>query len=470
MIEIDTHTDIPRSTQDCFAYLADFSTCEQWDPAVCRARKLTAGAPRVGSEFRVVVGLLGRRKTLRYTITEFAPGERIALRGRGAGIATVETLSFEDRSGQCRLRYQAVFSLRGPTARAGRLARSLIKRMMGKAIAGLKTALTVDDTPPRQGWLSYAADRSIVAGEVLFTDRGYFAMRDRSHAEFMRDRVVAVTGATSGIGQAIASEYARLGAQTILIGRDRQRLADAAQRVRDFAGCEATAVETIEADLLDIGETQRAGQTLLAQHPTLDVLVNNAGAMFQDYGQSADGIERTVAVNLVASFVLTETLLPGLLAARGRVVNMASGGMYAARLNIDTLSGPAEEYGRLSAYARAKRALVALNFHWARRYGDGGVRFNAMHPGWVATPGVADALPRFNAVLRPVLRDARMGADTAVWLGASAAAGHANGQFFLDRTPRPTAVVPGTGFKPSDAQSLYGWLRNISGIDIHGLR
>ncbi|MDA3920829.1 MAG: SDR family NAD(P)-dependent oxidoreductase [Salinisphaera sp.] len=470
MIQINTHTDIPRSARDCFAYLSDFSTCEQWDPAVYRARKLTPGKPRIGTEFRVIVSLLGRRKTLRYRITELMADERITLRGRGAGIATTETITFDGDDGQCRVAYRGEFSLRGPTARAGRLAHPFIHRMISQAIKGLKAALTVDDKPRRQGWLSYAADRSVLVGEALFTDRGYFAMSNRSHAEFMSDRVVAVTGATGGIGQAIASEYARLGARVVLIGRDSQRLADAAQRVRDVAGSDPTAVETIEADLLNIGQVQRAGQQLLARHPRLDVLINNAGAMFHDYATSADGIERTVAVNLVAPFVLTETVMPGLLAAGGRVVNMASGGMYAARLNIDALSGPAEAHGGLSAYARAKRALVALNFHWSRRYGDAGIIFNAMHPGWVATPGVAKALPRFNALLRPVLRDARMGADTAVWLGASAAARHANGQFFLDRTPRPTAVIPGTRFKPSEAQSLYGWLRQTSGIDVHGLR
>lgn len=469
MIQVDRHTTVARSAADCYRYLADFSTCEQWDPAVHRATKRTAGAPRVGSEFRVVIVVAGRRRALRYRVEALEPERRIVLRGRAAGLATEETLTLSpDSDTACRIAYHGEFSLRGPLARMRRLVAPLIRRMVSRAMTGLAEALSHPADAPRQGWLSYAADRSLVAGGALFTDRGYFAMRRRSHAEFMDGRVVAVTGATGGIGRAIAAEYARLGAQLVLIGRDHQRLADAAQFVRDFAGADASAVETIEADLLDIGQVQRAGAELLASHPQLDVLVNNAGAVFTEYGQSGDGIERTTAVNLVAPFVLTETVLPALQAAQGRVVNMSSGGMYLARLDIDGLTGSRDTHDGLTAYAKTKRALVVLNYHWARRYGDAGIHFNTMHPGWVATPGVAEALPRFHAVLRPLLRDPRMGADTAVWLGSAASAAQANGGFFLDRTPRSTTLIWGTGFKPSDAQGLYSWLRNTTGIEIHG--
>ncbi|AWN14416.1 SDR family NAD(P)-dependent oxidoreductase [Salinisphaera sp. LB1] len=471
MTEIDTHVIADRPPRDAFRYLADFSTCEQWDPAVYRADKLSAGLPAVGSEFRVIVSLGARRKTLRYRIDAIQPGRRIELVGRGAGIKTFETftVSAEDGGRRSRIDYQGRFSLRGPLARAKPILAPAIRRMVSRAARGLAAALAVDTRTPRQGWLSYAADRAILPGEALYTDRGYFAMPDRSHSEFMDGKRVVVTGATGGIGRAIAAEYARLGAHVTLVGRDADRLEAAAEHVRGFAGAAPDAVDVVEADLTSIAATRRAAATIAEDAPKLDVLVNNAGALFDEYGVSDDGIERTVAVNLVAPFVLTESLIGPLQAAGGRVINMASGGMYAVDLDIDALSPLPTNYGGLKAYARAKRALVALTAHWARRYGDQGLQFNAMHPGWVDTPGVARSLPRFHFVMRPVLRDTRMGADTAVWLGAARAAAGLNGAFVFDRRPRPTALVPGTRVKPSQAQTLYGWLRNTTGLPPHGL-
>ncbi|HET7314303.1 SDR family NAD(P)-dependent oxidoreductase [Salinisphaera sp.] len=471
MIEIDRHVIADRPPGEAFRYIADFSTCEQWDPAVYRAEKLTPGTPAVGTEFRVIVSLGARRKTLRYRINAIQPGRRIDLVGRGAGVKTFETLTVaaEDGGERARIEYQGRFSLRGPLARAQPVLAPAIRRMVARAARGLADALAIRVETPRQGWLSYAADRAILPGEALYTDRGYFAMRDRAHSEFMDGRRVVVTGATGGIGRAIAAEYARLGAHVTLLGRDAARLAAAADHVRDFAGAAADAVDVTEADLSSLAATRRAAATIAEDAPKLDVLVNNAGALFDEYGVTDDGIERTTAINLVAPFVLTESLLRPLHAAGGRVINMASGGMYAVGLDLDQLAPLPSAYGGLKAYARAKRALVALTAHWARRYGDEGINFNAMHPGWVDTPGVAESLPRFHLVMRPVLRDARMGADTAVWLGAARAAAGLNGAFVFDRKPRPTALVPGTRVKPSQAQSLYGWLRNTTGLTLHGL-
>tara|TARA_B100002049_G_scaffold228853_1_gene203764 strand:+ start:15848 stop:17281 length:1434 start_codon:yes stop_codon:yes gene_type:complete len=462
----------PRSTADCYRYLVDFSTCEQWDPAVYRAEKLTPGAPGPGTEFRVIVSIGPKRKTLRYRLDGVAPGERLELTGRGAGIKTRETLTLRpsaDEAGTV-IDYTGEFSLRGPLARAARFARPAIKRMTAQAMRGLIDALTVKTTTPRQGWASYLADRTLLPGEALYTDRGYFAMRDRSHAEFMDEANVAVTGATGGIGRTIAAEYARLGARVLLIGRNAERLAAAAEHVRGFAGCDPSKVETVEIDLASVAGAQSAGRDIARRAPRLDVLVNNAGALFDAYGETDDGFEQTLAINLIAPFVLTETVMAALVAAQGRVVNMSSGGMYAKGLDRTALEPKPADYSGLAAYARTKRALVALSHHWYRRYGDEGVVFNAMHPGWVDTPGVADALPRFHLLLRPILRDTRMGADTAVWLGSARRAAALNGAFVFDRTPRPTALLPGTAVKPSEAQSLYGWLRNKTGIDVHGLR
>ena len=469
MIRLHETVRVARAAADCYRYLLDFSTCEQWDPGVYRAEKITPGTPAVGSEFDVTVSLFGRRATLRYRITALKPDARIELEMYGNGIRSTETIAISaNAAGGAQIDYRADFRLSGALRLSETLARPLFKRVGRKAVAGLADALTVKTTAPRQSWPSYAADRSLVLAAPMFTERGYLALDDKAHSEFMDKRVVVVTGATSGIGEAIACEYARLGATVVLVGRDADKLAASRQTVHDFAGGDIARIHAEQADLIDVAETRALGERLAERFPRIDVLVNNAGAMFDTHALTDDGFERTLAINLVAPFVLTETLMGSLIAAGARVVNMSSGGMYLQPLVLDDMNLEQSDYSASKAYARAKRGLVALTRHWARRYGDAGVRFNAMHPGWAATPGVTKSLPGFDKVMGRFLRDARMGADTAVWLGAAEAANHCQGEFFLDRTPHPTAVLPNTQVRPSDAQALYGWLRNESDIPVHG--
>lgn len=470
MIRLHERIQIARDRVDCYRYLVDFSTCEQWDPAVYRAAKRTPGAPGIGTEFDVTVGLFGRRSTLRYRLESLTADARLELTGRGAGVGSEERIELHTHSdGGTEIDYRAHFELSGRLRWSQALAAPLFKRMVRQALAGLRDALEIDPTPPHQGWISYAADRSVVAAAPAFTERGYRALDDKAHSEFMDGRVVVITGATRGIGEAAACEYARLGATVVIVGRDPARLESVAARIRDFAGCETRRVECVAADLLDVAQASAAAERIAAEHQRIDVLVNNAGALFDERALTDDGFERTLAINVVAPFVLTEGLMGPLRAAGGRVINMSSGGMYLQPLALDDPNFERGTFDGTRAYARAKRALVALTRHWARRYGETGVRFNAMHPGWVATPGVTRSLPGFNRVMGRFLRDARMGADTAVWLGAASAADAFNGEFFFDRKPHPTAVIPNTGVLPSQAQSLYGWLRNQTGIQTHGV-
>ncbi len=465
---------VARDAPTCYRYLVDFSTCEQWNPAVYRAAKRTPGAPGLGSKFDV--SLRGfPRVELRYRIEWLKTGIGIELSATGDGLRGHERIYLRMiDAGRTEIDYHAEFEFTGLLRAAQTPLKPMIARLVRTAAAGLKRALEIDYRPPRQGWISYAADRSVALATPAFTDRGYFALEDKSHSEYLDGQVVVVTGASRGIGRAAAAEYARLGAGVVLLGRDRGALADAAAYVRDFAGRKANGVDTCTADLLSIEQTRAAAARLAGQYPRIDVLINNAGAAFATHALTADGLERSIAVNLVAPFVLTEALLEPLTAAGARVINMASAALYLAPLALDDMNSVHGRFDGTQAYAHAKRALLALSQHWARRYGDTGMRFNAMHPGWVATGGaararIARALPGFDQALGPVLRHPRMGADTAVWLGAARAAAGFNGQFFFDRTPRPTAVVPNTRVLPSQAQRLYGWLRNTTGGAAHGV-
>lgn len=471
MMKLHETIRVARDRPTCYRYLIDFSTCEQWDPAVYRAEKRTPGAPRPGTEFDVVVRAFGQRLNLRYRIESVTAETVIELSVAAGGLRAQAHITLRAIGpGHTEIDYRADFEQTGRGLFTSPALKVWMKRMGHRAAGGLKRALTIDGRPPRQSWLSYAADRSMIAATPSFTDRGYFALADKSHGEYMDDQVVVITGATSGIGRATAAEYARLGATVVMLGRNTQRLAEAATDVRDFAGCAASHVDPFAADLLSIEQTRSAGLRLAARYPRIDVLVNNAGALFDRRAVTDEGVECTVAINLVAPFVLTETLMASLLAGGARVINMSSGGMYLQPLVLEDMNYElAGHYDGTKAYARAKRGMVALTRHWARRYGDTGVHFNAMHPGWVATPGITRSLPGFERVMRRFLRHTRMGADTAVWLGSAHAAAGLNGLFFLDRVPHPTAVLPSTRVLPSQAQSLYGWLRNTTGVPVHGV-
>jgi NAD(P)-dependent dehydrogenase (short-subunit alcohol dehydrogenase family) len=149
--------------------------------------------------------------------------------------------------------------------------------------------------------------------------------------------------------------------------------------------------------------------------------------------------------------------------AGSRVIAVTSGGQYAQRLDLDDLQNAAPPYSGTRAYARAKRAQVSLIREWSRRVGPGGVRFDSMHPGWADTPGLAESLPTFTKVMRPILRTPAEGIDTLVWLAAGGGRHAPRGSLWLDRRPRPFDRVPATRLSREDRARLWGAIVELSG-------
>ena len=268
-------------------------------------------------------------------------------------------------------------------------------------------------------------------------------------------RVALVTGGTSGIGRAIASSLAGIGATVVVVGRDQAR---GIQVAREIVGATRNEHVSFErADLSDLSAVRELAARVARTYDRLDILVHNAGVLSRDYQRTDDGLELTVAVHVVGPFLLTQILLPLLHASDApRVITMSSGGMYTQRLDVGALDPIAGEYDGVRAYARAKRAQVELTRLWEQR-GPTGVRFVSMHPGWVATPGIESSLPSFNRLMRPILRTAEEGADTAVWLAAAPDSQLARGRFWLDRHPRGEHRVPWTHAPPGEAARLWAW-------------
>ncbi len=275
-------------------------------------------------------------------------------------------------------------------------------------------------------------------------------------------RTVLLTGGTSGIGRAAAEAMARLGAAVTIVGRLEGRTAAVAEQITAAAGAEVP-VRAAVADLSRLADARRLADEYAAEHDHLDALVHNAGALAATHEVTVDGFEATYATQVLSPHVLTTGLLDLLRAGTSpRVITVSSGGMYAERLDVSTVQMPAERYDGVRAYARAKRAQVTLTRQWARRF-PGPVQFHSMHPGWADTPGVQAALPGFRRVTRPILRTADEGADTIVWLAGVDPIPAPSGTFWLDRLPRRTVWLPGTGGTPAEHAQLWDLVCQQSG-------
>jgi dehydrogenase/reductase SDR family protein 12 len=284
-------------------------------------------------------------------------------------------------------------------------------------------------------------------------------------------RVVVLTGATSGLGRAAADRFARMGATLVIVGRDAQRNTTVREEI--VAASRNERVEQVAADLGDLAQVRELADRVLADHERLDVLAHNAGALTADRRVSPEGIEATVASQVVGPFLLTSLLLERAAASNpSRILTMSSGGMYTTGLTVSDLQMAPADYKGTEQYARAKRAQVTLNEMWAERFGRHGIHFHALHPGWAATPGVDASLPAFSKVMGPLLRSPDQGADTLVWLAADDAALATNGRFWLDRRPRPIHKLGRTRATdtPDRRARLWEWVASTSGADptLHG--
>lgn len=281
----------------------------------------------------------------------------------------------------------------------------------------------------------------------------------------MDGRLAVVTGATSGIGRVTALTLAELGSSLVLVGRDQGRLDDVVAQCRQRAG-EGALVVGVRADLADLDGARDVVEAVRSAAAktggVVDVLVHNAGALVHSRQVSDAGFEQTYACQVLSPFLITSELLPQLHAsADPRVIVVASGGMYAERLDADAVQSLTGEWDGVRAYARAKRAQVELNAEWAERVPN--VTFAAMHPGWAETPGVLSSLPTFAQITGSILRTPEQGADTVVWLAATNEP-RESGLFWLDRRPRSTVRVPGTSTPAGEREALWSLVERQTGV------
>jgi len=268
----------------------------------------------------------------------------------------------------------------------------------------------------------------------------------------MKGRVVAVTGATSGLGLATAEGLARLGAEVVLVVRDTDKGARVLREINDRLPL--AELHLARCDVGDLDDVRRFVDELDVD--LLDVLVHNAGAMPPQRTESPQGHELTMAVHVLGPVLMTELLRPRLNEAR--VVLVTSGGMYGQRLRADDPEYLQGDYSPTTAYARSKRAQVELLPVLDQRWSGSGISVHATHPGWADTPGVVDSLPTFHKLTGPLLRDAEGGADTTVWLAATEPV-PTGGRLWHDRRPRPVDLLRRTRTDEEERARLWTWVR-----------
>lgn len=266
-------------------------------------------------------------------------------------------------------------------------------------------------------------------------------------------KTVVITGASSGLGRQLAVELAGMGAKLVLVARNQQRLAEVAAAARAVQP-HPQPIVTYQCDLSSLAQTRDLAQRINCEQHQVDVLIHNAGAVTQNYTVTAEGFEVTYASQVLAVQLLTEELLDALRAAPApRVIVVTSGGMYTENLQPQQMQLSEKNYDALSAYAKAKRAQVALVSTWASSEKLAGIWCGVMHPGWADTPGVADSLPGFYRLTQRVLRSPTQGADTAAWL-ATFPGDLPSGKLWLDRVQRSTQRLPGKNQDQQRAQEL----------------
>ena len=278
----------------------------------------------------------------------------------------------------------------------------------------------------------------------------------------MRDKVVVITGATSGIGEVAADHLAQAGARIVLIARDHERGEKTRRHLLAVAG---HADHTVHyADLSRLSEMKRVAKEIADIEPHIDVLINNAGAMFTSRLVTSDGLEKTFALNHMSYFVMTNMLLDRLKATPGaRIVSTASDAHKSAKLNFDDLQSE-RGYSGFVVYGRSKLANILFTRELARRLAGTGVTANCLHPGFVDTRFGDQSGGLTSLVIRGAKNFAispEKGAGTIVYLASSPEVEGKSGDYYYQEklaTPSRNAQ------NDDDARRLWDASAKIAGL------
>lgn len=284
----------------------------------------------------------------------------------------------------------------------------------------------------------------------------------------MQDKICLITGANAGIGQQTALELAQMGATVVIVARDPQR--GEAARAAIAATTGNPRVELLQADFASPPSIHAMATSFAARYDRLDVLVNNAGVYLTGRETTADGLERTFAVNHLGYFMTTLLLWPSLLAApSARVINLSSDAHRQAKLNLDDLQNE-RKYASFRAYAQSKLANVLFTYELDRRRGNAPVTVNAVHPGFVASNFGRNNRGVIGLVMTRLVplfaKSVVEGAATSVYLASSPEVAGVSGRYFVDC--RPVKSAP-QSYDRTAAERLWAVSEELTGLRLPSL-
>lgn len=310
-------------------------------------------------------------------------------------------------------------------------------------------------------------DKTILFGY----DRIGFAIRqkwwdDSQLQASLLNKVAVITGANSGLGKACGLALAKRGATIYLVCRNPERGALAQQQIMEQTGNINVHLEIV--DMSEPAQIKDFSKRFMSSEPHLDLLINNAGVLLNTKHKNSEGIESTFATNTLGYFLMTHLMLPQLLNSdAARIINVSSGGMYGAGLEVNDPLFEKRSYNGLQAYAESKRAEVALAEMWSQTLKDQNIIVSSMHPGWADTKGIQNALPQFHKFTKWILRSPEQGADTIVWLATNSKLQKKDcGHFWFDRKIRPLHRSSKTQYTSEKAQCLWDLCCELGEVEL----
>jgi len=247
----------------------------------------------------------------------------------------------------------------------------------------------------------------------------------------LKNKTVLITGASAGIGLHTAIGLAKLGAEVVMVGRDERRTAEAVSLVKAQTG--NPSISYLIADLSSLKEVRKLASEFKSNYQKLDVLLNNAGAIFLRRKTTVEGYEMTFGLNHLNYFLLTDLLLDMLKAQpKARVVNVASNAHYRGHILFDDLQSEKGFFNGMSVYSNSKLANVLFTHELARRLKGTNVTANCLHPGFVASNFALNngfLVNIFMAFMRHRLTN-EQGARTSIYLASSPDVEGVSGRYF----------------------------------------